>query len=377
MISSESCAVGCLPGFDSLRSEDRKNEFIPHDPELLENATKADFPYRALLTNKTYKRYIKTPKGVAADASVHRLLGFARELEKEQTAEYLESAGGAFAEAALANSEMRVKKRLEILDKADECYMRAIRAYDGQEKTDFADIFRDDSKPFRLALNLAYTPLIRSIVLGDVTDEVRRQSMTDTLAIAELAEVHRQFAMRDGEQTGTCELYGFMHECNVLVAFLHLDNPAYVPVPSFPRADSGYFHKSHTHDIALINQRFGIIKKIIPIEAKKERHKNSVRRYDALLMTRDDIAPSVGDKSIESTLHLFSNIFNGSATETDHLEFKRIKSRVRNRIREYQRLSPSPNNHDSTPTRFYGDRSQRIMAFRAMQAAELSGLAAG
>lgn len=254
-----------LPGFDALHADDR---FAIEVPEI-DDALLTGRPYRALLHNDAYAHYLRMHKVLVNRSGSDLLERIGTSLEAEQHPEYLEAAGWAFAEAGLANAAEPEVTRLELLDKADESWQHALKAYDGLEYTNSPERWRDDSRPFRLALNLAYTPLMRAIVCGDATDETRHKVAHDTIAIAQLAELHMHLAENQGYQRAPCELYGFMHECNIMIALLLLDNPAYVPIPSSSRADNGMYNPRQTHDVSLIHQDYGTIKKVIPIEAKK------------------------------------------------------------------------------------------------------------
>ena len=355
-----------LPGFDAFHDDSRNNLYEPEiNPELLAPGS----AYRALLANASYAEYMKMHKVLVNHSGARHLIDIGGKLEEENHPEYLEAAGWAFAESALANDSMSTHARLDLLDRADANWKLALQAYDSMELTEYAEKWRDDSRPFRLALNIAYTPIVRSIVLGDITDETRRKVLTDTLAIAQLAETHRTLADKCGYGKATCELYGFMHECNIMASFLLLDNPAYVPIPSTNRADNGLYHRKQTHDISLINQHFGEIRKLIPIEAKKENHIRNVRRYDAMLVTRSDLSID-GDKTIEEILHMLSNVFENTATYDEKCEFGVVRARIRKRVTKYQRQQQTPEHAFDTRTEFHGTKATRVMAYRAIQAAE-------
>lgn len=357
-----------LPGFDALHSDDR---LVLETPEI-DEALCVGTAHRALLHNDAYAHYLRMHKVLVNRSGSDLLRRIGSTLEEEDHPEYLESAGWAFAEAAIANSHESEMARLDLLQKADESWQRAIKMYDGLELTEHAERWRDDSKPFRLALNLAYTPIMRAIVCGDVTDETRRKVTNDTLAIAQLAELHRYLAENQENERACCELYGFMHECNIMIALLLLDNPAYVPIPSSSRADSGIYNPRQTHDISLINQSYGTIKKVIPIEAKKERRIYSVKRYDAMLITRSDLTANPDEGTIEDTLHMLAHIFERTASWEERQEFGQTRRTLRARLRKYQQYDPTPEHCFDTRTQFRGTRIDRKIAHRALMAAEMA-----
>lgn len=368
MYFGEASSATTLPGFDALHAQDRSIVEVPE----LDEALCVGRPHRALLQNDAYAHYLRMHKVLVNRSGSDLLQRIGTSLEAEDHPEYLEAAGWAFAEAAIASAREPEMVRLDLLQKADESWQRALKMYDGLELTDSPERWRDDSKPFRLALNLAYTPIMRAIVCGDVTDETRRKVAHDTIAIAQLAELHMRLAKNQGYQRASCEICGFMHECNIMIAHLLLDNPAYVPIPSSSRADNGIYNPKQTHDVSLINQHFGTIKKVIPIEAKKERHMYSVKRYDAMLITRSDLALDPNEGTIEGTLHSLANIFENKATKEERQEFGKIKKTLRSRLRRYQKYEPTPEHCFNTRTQFRGTKRERTLAHRAMTAIEMT-----
>lgn len=194
--------------------------------------------------------------------------------------------------------------------------------------------------------------------------KLRDKVLGDVLAIAELARVHMSFARQSGVTTGGAELVGFINECDLIIGFYLTDNPSYVPISSTARADSGYYSKNQTHDVSLIYQSYGTIRKIIPIEVKKRPESSNARRYDALLLHAADMART-GDNpvDVERTLELFSAIFNGVADASERYDFATICSNLRKRVTKYQNLHPSPRSHAPSKTVFLGGLDDHLLSY--------------
>ena len=83
--------------------------------------------------------------------------------------EFLEAAGWAFAEAALVNMNETACTRLQLMNRAGSTWERALEASDALQKTVLGELLSTDSQPFRIAMNLAYKPLMEELVLGNIT----------------------------------------------------------------------------------------------------------------------------------------------------------------------------------------------------------------
>lgn len=356
----------CLPGFDALHAPDRLRHTLSETEESVMHVGSC----HELLSNYTYRNYLRMDKGLAEGPGSKLLRRTGNILDKEENPDYLEVAGWAFAEAAITDERAIEAARLEWLDRAERSWQHALSVYDGLEQANYAGRWRDDTKPFRFALDLAYIPLMRAMVCGDITDETRHKVASDTLAIAQLAEVHMHLAEQQGYAKASGELYGFMHECNVLAGILLLDDSTRVPLPSSSRAGSGIFKPNQTHDISLVHLSSGTIEDVMPIEAKKELRMESINRYKATIVTRTDLTTNPYRGSVEGTLHLMADVFEDRATLRVYRKFRIISEKLRARLGIDQMVGSTPEHDTGPPSPSRGARIAHLMAHRASTPAE-------
>lgn len=351
-----------LPGYDALFAPARQNASpleLTHDTINYFQGTR---PHAGHLNNKHYVDYLKINKVFVGEAGSNYLAHLGEELEKEQLPEFLDAAGWAFAEAALINQSLAAQDRLKILTKAEEIWQRALEASDSLHKTELGELLRSDSQPFRIALNIAYLPLMKAMVAGNVTDSVRQRVLIDTLAISDLVIVHRHLAWMNGVGDGVAEFSGLLHECNILAALLMLDDPRYLPLPSSSRADNGYFYRNFTHDIIILNQHFGEIKKIIPLEAKMHPSRKDRQRYKALLVSKGDLSLTV-HSTLKNTTDAFSRVLQGNGTQKDIATVDGACGNIVRKLADYQRQQiVYERKKMHTRTKFYSEqeRSRKI-----------------
>lgn len=236
------------------------------------------------------------------------------QLEDEWLPRYLDAAGWAYAESALTQTSKSNINRTHLVQKATHCWEKALQSQQVFESEEHREWLSDRADSFRLALNLAYTPLIHSIVAGDVTESTRERTFADTLAIAQMSVVQGDLANREGDVGGVADHRGFQYECNALLSLLYLNNPNYVPLPSSARAGSGYDYRDQTHDISVIHQRWGKIHRITPVEIKSAASLRDRQRYKALIVRGKMHLSVQGRYDPKETLNAFASIYEGDST---------------------------------------------------------------
>lgn len=133
-------------------------------------------------------------------------------------------------------------------------------------------------------LSLIYSPLVKSMVVGNVTDTVRHQVFSESALLGKIVADELERYSQAGCVDEVRAFVGLAHEVNALNTMLYIDDPRYLPMPSSARADSGYYHPEQTHDMVIINQHWGTIKKVIPAEIKGRTSLRDRQRYKALLI---------------------------------------------------------------------------------------------
>lgn len=327
-----------LPGYDTLTniSHDTRDVFVADDTTPYRVA----YNHMVYLDNPTYSKYLKMNKVLVGNKGAGELIDIGDALATESLPRYLDTAGWAYAEASLAGNDLSATRKVELVQQAEECWSYALRSYKHLESGEESEWFVEDPTEFRLAINLAYAPLLKSLAIGNVTDAVRERTFADTLAIAQLAAVHMELAVKEADQESISAFSGFLHECNALLAFLYMDDPRYIPLPSSARADSGYYHPEQAHDITLLNQHWGRIKNVIPIEIKAAASANDRRRYKALII-RGKMHLHLGmngNHDPRQTLDAFADMYEdeGAASRSAYLTVMTVAATAKRLVSLYR-----------------------------------------
>ena len=316
-------------------------------------ASRMDIPSAfTFLPNAAYDAYHRIHKVLVGEDGGAYLHSIARALEDEEMPQYLDVAGWAFAESSLVRRSIPVAERLMLLDKTESCWQRTLDAYD---KLNARSISLEESiAPYRVATNLAFLPLMKSIIEGDVSEEVRERVFGDVLAIAHASATQRKLASKAGDSDMGGQHMGFIYECTALLSLLYLNDPRYIPIPSPARSDTGYDYPEQTHDIIVINQHWGEILKVIPVEIKSKASLRDVERYKALIVRGKMHLSIMGKHSPEHTLNAFSECYEGVESAESKKIVEHTTVTICDLLRRYQqgdRLAET-----DTVTRFH-DRS--------------------
>ena len=339
-----------LAGYDSLYRS------------LAQVATAADTHF-IFAPNRAYDAYHRLPKTFANEAGAPQLFAIANALRHEWMPRYLEAGGWAAAEGALASNDLSTIDRIRALDDAEEMWMRALERNIAMDTTEGREWLRDASAPYRNAIDIAHIPLMKSLVSGDITATVRERVFADTLAIAQAADVQQAFARKAGDKLIAADLLGFGHECTALLTLQYLDDPRYVPIPSSARAGAGYDYPNQTHDLTVINQHFGDILKVIPVEVKSKASLQHLKRYDALIV-RGKMHLSLPGRFLPQHTHdAFAAAYEGTATDIDLQTVENATQVFCDLLKEYQKGGRQDAGVADTPMRFH-DTSALAARFR-------------
>jgi len=262
-----------------------------------------------------YEQYLKIHKIQTGPKTSKTLEQIADQLAGEALPRYQSAAGWAALEAALGQPDSSIAHKNKLLTDAESYWVNAIETQlscNASEK----QYLIEHSAPFRYALDLAHLPLYQGIISGNVTENMRSAVISDTLAIAESNIVQMSLACKVGDQEAISDHSGFGYEANALLAFHSFNMPTFVATPGSARADSGHHHPKQTHDILVIQQKWGEIRSITPIEIKAAASQRDRKRYKALIMRgKMHLTKTNGSRSTpEITLKAFSSFFSGQPT---------------------------------------------------------------
>ena len=265
-----------------------------------------------------YDSYLRIHKILVGKATAHKLETIYENLSREKAPRYLSAAGWAATEAALSQPNAPAKYRNGLLQKADVCWQQALQTQLDWNATEKEHLV-EHSAPYHYALDLAHLPLIQAMVSGDITKAVRESVAVDVLNIAEANAIQMNLALRSGDRLAVSDHVGVGHECNALLAFHSLKSPSLFAIPSSARADSGHHHPHQTHDLLVVQQKWGTILEMTPAEIKAKTSQNDRRRYKALLVRGKMHLSVEGRHSPEHTLRAFSAFFNNRQTPTERM----------------------------------------------------------
>lgn len=324
-------------GYDALRSCATENTELDSSVYEMASGYNGEFSHRRYLDHPAYDHYMRIHKVLVGESGGRELLQLGDILSQENLPKYLDAAGSAYAEAALVLKNETAISRVGVMSLAEACWERSIRTSQRLAEDEAARALFEDSDQYRAALNIAYAPLMKALIVGNVTEATRARALESTLAIAQASAVQSHLAKKEEALDAANDHVGFLHECNTLLTLLHLDDPRYVPLPSFERADNGYYNSDQTHDLLILNQHFGTIKKAIPVEVKAKTSAKDRARYKSLLIRgKMHLLVDAGNDPTD-TLNAFTRLHRDEATLRDHRVIDHATGNVLNLLRLYQK----------------------------------------
>lgn len=351
MEARQDSAFRPLPGSDALKSAPYFNPNRPLPFRSMRRYYK-DGGHRLGLENPAYNHYIHMHKVVVGKSGAEELQAIGATLEQEELPTYLDAAGWAYAEAGLASSHNSTVDRVAMINKAERVWARGLINTLAIKEAYGFEYRYEDSEGHRVALNLAYAPLMKSIIVGNVQPSALRQTLLDTAEIARDSQLALARAHEREDLDAVAFHHGFLFEASALMALLHMEDPRYVPMPATARADTGYFHRDQTHDISIINQHWGDIRKVIPIEVKSKPTGRHKRRYKALIIP-GKARLTIGDAHVNETVNAFYNLAHGKVTAEQMVAVEQLSAQLREMLRLYQKGISYESIAVHSMTRFY------------------------
>lgn len=237
--------------------------------------------------NPAYDRYLRMHKVFVGDYGGVRLEEIYNSLKMERMPRYLMAAGWAAVESAIVRVTQPIDDRLALLAGGVSCWQESLKIQ-SDFNADAADCLVNYAVPYRTALDIAVAPLLAHMIQGYVPKQVSKNVFEDCLNIAQANSVRMLLMQKEGNSGGYSDHLGLGFECNALLSINRPINQRFsatrFAVPSMIRADSGYYHPSQTHDLMVIEQDRGTIRRITPIEIKASATANDRLRYRALLV---------------------------------------------------------------------------------------------
>lgn len=282
--------------------------------------------------NDNYESYLKLQKVWLDAEGAEGLYRIHDSLKNETMPRYLSAAGWAAAEAAIVGA-WPASQRLHLLRQGIICWEKAIETQLAFNKTDKPHLV-EHSAPYRIALDLAVTPLLEGLILGHVTEEMCRNSYVDCLEVARANAEQLERAKADMDVERYADHVGFMHECNALLALNRVQSKDWFALPTIARADSGYYHPEQTHDLLVVRRRGGEIQSVVPVEVKAKASLRDRKRYLALIV-RGKMHLCDDKNDPLDTFHAIAAVETGTATTRQITIAHDVSQRVMNMIKDY------------------------------------------
>lgn len=357
MIERSSAMVDTrLPGHDAHQSVNLRP--APHQAPFTGSSESYEglTYHREYLKNQAYHKYLRMHKVFVGESGARKLVEIGDQLASEELPHYLDAAGWAYAEAGLVLANESAVSRVELIKAAEDCWRQSLQNQQYLLDDRAPAGLYEEAGSHRTAMNLAYAPLMKAVTVGNVTASVRERAFADTLAITQLNSLQLRFAAKEHDREAVAAHVGFAHEANAMLTLLGLNDPRYIPLPSSARADTGYYHQNQTHDITVINQHWGDIKKVIPLEIKAKASARDRERYKALIVRGKMHLSVAGSNDPTRTTEAFSNVYNNTANPEDIHIVDHASSAVLNLLKLYQRGASNAVENVTSRTKFHDAR---------------------
>lgn len=353
----ESELLACLPSPATLHSS-------PLETDLLSIPERYGTNHRDYLNHPTYRKYLLMHKICLGRKGADDLEAVAGILSQEVDPLFLSAAASAYLEAGIIRcDDASAEQKCQLADSAEALWEKALYYEDWLEEREIGNGSPQDvddiTEPYRIATNLACLPMVRSLFEGDVRREAIDESIESLLNLGSLTTKQLDIAEREGLYRNAAQYTGFYHEINTLIALLYRRDPKFIAIPSFHRADTGYFYPEQTHDIELISQHYGTVRTILPIEVKARIERRSRRRYRSLiiggqahLQLSEWLDPNI-------TRTAYQNAFEGEPCDADAYIVNSTQLAISSLLARYKKSGRyKPLNRHNSRTTYYSGSSQ-------------------
>ncbi|MDB5166082.1 MAG: hypothetical protein JWM37_154 [Candidatus Saccharibacteria bacterium] len=285
--------------------------------------------------NPAYDKYLRIHKVFVGQGGAALLEETHDELHGEELPRYLSAAGSAAVESAVMSTGKTTEERLALLDEGVGCWQRALRNQRRYNQV-APECLQDLTYPYRLAMDIATAPLWADMIRQNIRHDTLEKVYADCLNIAQANDVQLNLALREGDDRGVGDHAGFAYECNFLLAFNRTISATWFVVPAMARCDTGYEYRQQTHDMVILQQRWGQIRSATPTEIKCRLKREDKERYDALLV-RGKMHLSVDSQhSPSKTLAALSAVHEGTATLQQKRSVTALTERVTGMAKRYR-----------------------------------------
>jgi len=308
----------------------------PDAPEQYVGPRRFASYYRDYLHHGTYREYSQIRETSSSDVGVRRLEAMAKRLSREEDPILLSAAASAYLESGISQGELDVTGKLTLAGKAQMLWGQALQNEATLTDTDGTEC----DTQYRIAMNLACLPIVKSMFRGDVKEGVIDTTIDRLISIGDACGAEETSHRIGNDVYSANMLVGVQHELNALVSLLYKKDARYVVLPSFQREGTGFYNPEQTHDINLISQHFGNVRSILPIEVKARISQESRERYEALLVggrVHLGVNGSIHQRNPSLTRHAMARHRAGEATEDDEQTVLSIQRTMSKLLSDYKK----------------------------------------
>ncbi len=284
--------------------------------------------------NTAFERYLKMHKVLLGKAGAEELCAIHQTLKSERMPRFLAVAGWSAIEASMVAEVGTQSERARILNEGAECLHETLRIERSAQRNN-QELLAEDSAPNRTAFAIASIPLIEDMISGDITKQTRKKVFEDQLSIAQYTLLQSHLASKDGNREAVADYRGFGHECNAILALNRRLSATWFAMPSSYRSNTGYYHREQTHDISVINQRWGKIHSILPVEIKARTQTRDKRRYKALLVRGKMHLSPPNSHALQDTTQAIAAVYNQEASKEQQEIATTVTDTFEGMIRRY------------------------------------------
>lgn len=199
-------------------------------------------------------------------------------------------AGWMSAEAALVGTDLDKSLRHNLLIDAKKDWQRALEIeVSSKSSRELHRIALMTPEEIRLQSTIASSIVMESLINEDLDRNTREAYYEKLLYLGVKAsegyEYFEDTPPDHQEDTSARENYiGIAHETNAMLILARLKSPSLTCIPALPRSDSGKHYPRKTHDLQVLNTKWGSIRNSLGIEVKTTPKEEHFQRYDAVLI---------------------------------------------------------------------------------------------
>lgn len=254
---------------------------LGHRPKLVSEKKKR---------GQAVRLYHSLEKQLLDQSQADKLTQVRRSFEPGNSIYHNAAAGWMLAESALIHTDLETEARLTLLEEARRDWQNALEIESSKlSNQEMHQLHLLSPNEIRINTALAASDVFSDIIKGDLKKETRQEYYEGLLYLgvkaAEGYEHYEDRVLIPNQNSGPdCQFVGIAHEMNAMLILARLKSPSLVCTPALMRADSGVNYPRKTHDLQVLNTKWGTIRDTLGVEVKTTARQEHFDRYDAVLI---------------------------------------------------------------------------------------------